>query len=419
MRIVLIPLLIFCAFVSNAQTSTYLADLAAVKATVEKMHSFKAQIKGDKRSRYNALYQRLAMDTTSNPNSYQYFYNLAQLLLPLRDNHVAFSQFPMVANFQPEASLDHFVTTKEFLDYPTSNINIDSLKAQLATKPTASVEGIYRYDTLYKVGLFKRGGNEYIGVILNSNVKQWVKGQIAIHLFQHGPNLYKAIYGHPLYKEFRLETVEKYQNGSLINAKFYGSHPQSVYSKQLPKADHVNLPNSATLFSLRNLEDDVQYLLIRTFQINRATAQKSQQFYDSIKPLLKAPYLVLDLRNNYGGADKERKKYFKLLKDYVRKGHLYVLLNNATVSQAERFTLKLKELKNVTTLGQTTQGTLTYGRNYDRRMILPSGRFQLNPTDMRGSRKYLQYEDYGINPDIVLREDTNWIEQVIYIIQKK
>jgi C-terminal processing protease CtpA/Prc len=37
---------------------------------------------------------------------------------------------------------------------------------------------------------------------------------------------------------------------------------------------------------------------------------------------------------------------------------LYVLLNNGTLSQAEIFTLKLKQLNNVTTLGSTTKGML-------------------------------------------------------------
>ena len=107
------------------------------------------------------------------------------------------------------------------------------------------------------------------------------------------------------------------------------------------------------------------------------------------------------------------------MKKYVNRGHLYVLLNNGTLSQAEIFTLKLKKFKNVTTLGQTTKGMLTYGSNYGKRERLPSGRVEIYPTDMNDNARLLQYEDYGINPDMILRDDSNWIEQVIEIIQKK
>jgi C-terminal processing protease CtpA/Prc len=96
-----------------------------------------------------------------------------------------------------------------------------------------------------------------------------------------------------------------------------------------------------------------------------------------------------------------------------------VLINNGTLSEAEILTLKLKQRRNVTTLGQTTKGMLSYGSNYGKRESLPSGRFELYPTDMKGSAKFLQYEDYGIQPDIKLKNDSSWIGQVVEIIQKK
>lgn len=418
MRVSLFSVFIFFTLVSNAQTNTYLADLKALKSILEKTPSFKAQIRGTKLSYYNDLQKRLASDTTNNPNSYKYFYNLAQLLFPLRDNHLGFYQLPNYNNFKTKESIDSFVATKEFLDYPICKINIDSLKTRLATKPPESVEGIYHYDKFYTVGLFKNGEKDYIGVVLDSDTKLWLTGQVAIHLYEYAPNQYKAIYGHPLYKYFLLQTNEKYQQQSLVNSYFYASYSQSVYSKNRQQVDYVNLPTGSTRFELKNLYSDVQYLLIRTFQANKTTMQESQRFYDSIQSSLKAPYLILDLRNNEGGAKKEMKKYFTLLKRYVNRGRLFILLNNGTLSQAEIFTLKLMKLKNVTAVGQTTKGMLTYGSNYGKRERLPSGRFEIYPTDMNDNAKLLQYEDYGISPDFFLRNDRNWIEQVIEIIQK-
>jgi C-terminal processing protease CtpA/Prc len=146
--------------------------------------------------------------------------------------------------------------------------------------------------------------------------------------------------------------------------------------------------------------------------------QKSQQFYDSIKNLLSGPNLILDLRNNDGGANKVSKKFLKLIRHYTKTGQVYVLINNGTLSQGEIFTLQLKQLKNVKTLGQTTRGMLTYGSNYGNRVKLPSQSFEVYITDMKGDKRLIPYENYGINPDITLSDTKDWIEQTIEIIRK-
>ena len=419
MRTVIVSIFFLFANASNGQTNKYLADLAALKMVLQKTPSYKSQIKDDKQAFYDTLYERMTSDTTSNPNGFKYFYNLSQLIFPLKDNHLGFYQVANYDNFKNKEKIDSFITTKEFMDYPTCKINIDSLRNELAKKTADSVEGIYHYGKFYSVGLFKSSDKEYVGVIIDSDVNLWRKGQVAIHLYEYAPNGFKAIYGHPLFKNFILQTNEKYRNQSLVNSYFYSSYSQDIYSKQLRPVDYVNLSKNASKFKLKKITDDVQYLLLRSFQRNNATTQQSNNFYDSIKNILTANNLILDLRNNEGGATKETIKYLKLLKKYTRNGHLYVLQNNETLSQAEIFILRLRKLKNVTTVGQTTKGMLTYGSNYGKRVRLPSGRFEIYPTDMNGNTKLLQYEDNGINPDITLRDDKDWIEQVVDVIRKK
>lgn len=419
MRIVLVVVFYLFAIASNGQINTYLEDLAALKFVLQKTPSYKSQIKGDKQALFNSLYERLASDTTSNPHSFKYFYNLSQLIFPLKDNHLGFYQIAVYDNFKNKERIDSFIRTKEFLEYPTFHINIDSLKNVLAKRPADSVEGIYNYGRFYSVGLFKRVDKEYVGVIIDSDVNLWRNGQIAIHLYEYAPNLFKAIYGHPLSKNFILQTNEKYRNQSLVNSYFYSSYSLDIYSKQHRTVDYVNLSKNSSKFELKSINGDIQYLLLRSFQRHSITTQQSKNFYDSIKNVLTAKTLILDLRNNEGGATKESRKYLRLLKKFTRNGNLYVLLNNGTLSQAEIFTLQLKKLKNVTTVGQTTKGMLAYGSNYGKRERLPSGRFEIYPTDMKGNAKLLQYEDYGINPDIILRDNRDWIEQTVEIIRKK
>ena len=417
MRITLLVYFLISSLVSNSQKGTYLEDLKSLQSVIQKTPSYKTQIKGDKLDQYKKLYDHLASDSITDPTSFRYFYNLSQLLFPIRDNHLAFYQIPNFKHFKTKESIDSFITTKEFRNYPTVDINFDSLKNELTKKPADSIEGIYYYDKFYTVGVYRSGNNEYLGVILDSDINLWKRGQVAIHLYEFGRQKYKAIYGHPLTKNFIFQPIEKYQNQSLANSYFYGSYSQEIYTKKLQSVDLVNLPRGGSKFELKKLNDQVHYLLIKTFQADNVTSQISKSFYDSIKNSLNTPNLILDLRNNEGGAEKEMSKYFQLLKEYVKSGCLYVLLNNGTMSQAEIFAIKLKELTNVTTLGQTTRGMLTYGSNYGKRERLPSGRFEVYPTDMlSGQLAYLEYEDYGLKPDVVLESDKDWVKQVLEVV---
>ena len=418
MRLFLTLTVFLYAVTLNAQSNTsYQQDLASLRAILQSTPSYKAQIKGNKLDSYNALYNRLASDTVSNVDDYRHFYNLAQLFFPLRDNHLSFYQIPNY-NFRNQEDIEKFIRTKEFANYPRLNVNIDSLKTALVLKSGDSIEGIYHYEKFYSVGLFKIADGEYIGVVLDSQTPLWEKGHIAIHLYKQGPNFYKAIYAHPLTKSFTLQPNEKYMYKSLVNSYFYGSYSQGIYSKELRSNTYVNLPQDAAKFQLKNVNDRVQYLRIRSFQADNTTSKQSADFYTTIKDSLLAPHLIVDLRNNEGGAEKESQKFFNLLKKYTRTGHLYILMNNETLSRAEILVLQLKKLPNTVTAGQPTKGMLTYGSNYGRREILPSKRFSIYITDMKGKDEHLLYEDSGINPDINLDENADWVEQIVNLMQK-
>src|SRR6187549_2339790 len=80
---------------SKAQTgNTYQADLTELKNILQKTPSYKDQIKGQKLISYNSLFEKLLRDTVKNASDYRYFYNLAQLFFPIRDNHLTFYQIP-------------------------------------------------------------------------------------------------------------------------------------------------------------------------------------------------------------------------------------------------------------------------------------------------------------------------------------
>ena len=402
-----IPLLFLTLVFAKSQAQTnnaYKNDLIELHNVLQKTYSYKDQIKGESLVSYKLLFETLLSDTVKNVSDYNYFYNLAQLFFPIRDNHLGFNQ---IANSTTEK------------DFPTFNGNVDSLKFILSSKPLDSLEGIYHYDKYYSVGLFKVNKTDYIGVVLDSEIAYWKKGQIAIHLYEYLPNYFKAIYAHPKNKNYTLFPIERYTHHSLINSHFYLSFSDKTYSKTQNQDDFINLSKNIKDFSFKNIDTDIQYLHIKHFSAYRVEMQKSQEFYDSIKNLLTAPNLILDLRNNEGGAFKASEKFLKLISKYTKNGNVYILVNNGTLSRGEIFTLQLKQLKNVKVIGQTTKGMLTYGSNYGTRVKLPSQSFEVYITDMKGDKRLIPYENYGINPDIVLLDTKDWIEQTIEIIRKK
>jgi hypothetical protein len=390
---------------TQSQTNnTYLADLTALRDILQKTPSYKDQIKGQSLTAYNELFETLKSDSNHSISDYKYFYNLAQLFFPIQDNHLGFYQ---IDKFPKEP------------DYPKFNGNIDSLKSVLEKKPLDAVEGIYFYGDSYSVGLFQAGPKGYVGVVLNSKTNIWKNGQIAIHLYETLPGYFKAIYAHPKYKTLFLYQIEKYSHHSLVNSYFYSSLSESIYTKVIRQADYINLPGNIYSYHFKDIFPDIQYLHIKHFSADNVAMQQSQAFYDSIKNSLTAPNLILDLRNNDGGAEKVSRKFLSLIKDYVKSGRVYVLVNNGTMSQGEIFTLQLKQLSNVKVLGQTTKGMLVYGSNYGKREKLPSQAFQVYITDMDGDKRLVPYENYGINPDITLSDDKDWIDQTMAIIRKK
>lgn len=373
MKSILTLLLLLFSLTSVCQSdSEYKADLEALHNILKKTPSYKDQIKGKAAVEYNDLFQQLKNNPVSNPSSYQYFYRLAQLFFPIRDNHLTIYQ---VAKVAPDSL------------YPSFDGNVDSLQSVLSQKPLDSLEGIFYFGDHYTVGLYKSKPREYIGVVIDPKETTWKKGQEVIHLYETNPGYFKAIYGYPKAKIFFLFPIEKYVNHSLVNSRF---------SKQLDEKDFTNLPENTPDFTFKEIAPGIQYLRIKQFSASPEKMKRSKEFYDSIKHLLTAPDLILDLRNNNGGADKVSKKFLKLIKKYVKHGNVFVLVNNATLSQGEIFTLQLKKLKNVKVFGETTHGMLVYGSNYGKRMKLPSQVYEVYITDMKGDKQYIPYENYGV-----------------------
>lgn len=413
-------LLLYIPFSVSSQTS-YVADIDRLYEAMQKTPSYKDQVKGEKKQQFEQLYQSLRQDSSMVVTDYDKYLRLVQLFFLIRDNHFGFYQllrsYPDKASLADSSFVQSYRASPEFIQYPSTNINIDSLREKLAAISKDSIEGIYYYDKYLTVGLYRTNKRDSLmGVVLSTNLPHWQPGQIAIWLREYSPAKFRAVYGHPLHKYLILFNNEKFLRHALINSSFYASITESVYKKDTAAIDHAIIPRSSPPFLFRALTNNVQYIRIGHFSAMNKDIQAADDFYARYTDSVTAPHLIVDLRNNGGGAKKVSDKLLRVLRNYSRQGKIYVLVNNSTISEGERFAIHVRSLPNTKVYGETTNGMLAYGNNAGKRVTLPGGTITFYVTDMSDPDGYLRYEDIGVQPDQWLDAGKDWIEQVLSII---
>ena len=189
------------------------------------------------------------------------------------------------------------------------------------------------------------------------------------------------------------------------------------FTKDQDKVLYASKLTTEDTYFRDEISPEITYLRIGSFNSWYPTLSDAEKFYKQLEGALSKPNLIVDLRNNGGGGDRNSDILFKILKSYAKKNKLYVLINHRTGSNAEQFAYKLSELNNCEVLGQQTNGTISYeivNGNYE----LPSGHFIAVLTSKTHS-KYLEVESKGVRPDIELSLESDWIEQTKKLIEEK
>ncbi len=368
---------------SIAQENQNQADLEALYTAIQKTPSYKNQLKGDKA--YQQLYEDVKLKIVD-ADEKQAFRQLSRLVSAINDNHLGFYRTPDTALKTLYSSV--------ILD------NRDSLRRRLQQKPESDLEGVY-YASNQQFGLYAKGDNAYQIVSL-------AKGFVTAEIFYTPYGGYDMLLYSGKPTPYQLIKNTRLVNGTLIGTPF---------TKFKEKKFSV-LDKGSENYEYKKINDQIGYLRLSSFSSSNTNIKKSEEFYATIADKLTAEKLIVDLRGNTGGGYKTSRKFLDLLKKY--KEEIFVLQNSATVSNAEQFILELRPLKKVTTLGEQTKGMITFGSNYGKKIVLPSGRFTFYPTDMKGTNRDLAYESKGINPDITLDVfKSDWIEQTLEYINKK
>jgi hypothetical protein len=292
--------------------------------------------------------------------------------------------------------------------YPVWTLDLDSLENILIRKPILDIEGIYTYDTLFKIAVFKNEFKDfYHAVILESKSPLWQRGEESHTLTPFGKDYFLAVGGNLSSKRL-LTYTEQLRDGSF---QFLAFSKQPDYENRASQ-----FPSKETYYK-KEISDEITYIRVGSFSSWYPTLGEAETFYASLKDSLNKEHLIVDLRNNTGGGDRNSDILYKILKKFAKKHQIYVLTNFRTMSNGEQFTLRLRKLDNCVHLGQKTNGCLAYEIK-DSSYELPSGHFIAVLTKNK-FKKYLKYESQGVVPDYELNYEEDWIAQIQRFIENR
>ncbi|MHC5202113.1 S41 family peptidase [Myroides sp. LJL119] len=398
-------LLVFCLLsfqvcLCQISSATLLSDLDFVYQNLQQSSSYLTQ--KNKQALTDQYYQELkntfTHESISQLRAYLYLYELV--------DHITDYHNDLIGHIVPKP-LSKTTPDSVSKSFSVSDLNLDSLNRVLRDVAFDNYMGIYHYDHKITVGVFQESPLIYQAVVLDSKLDNWQKAEIIFYLLDKGNNRFRLVTKDLKDKSIFFSGLDLFKDGEFQASKW-------TKVDKGDKKNYANKTRSAKVYDLVDIDSSVSYLKLGSFAVNPNTLKKSKEFYNQLKQSKINPVLIVDLRNNTGGGQKNSRKYEKFLRKYS--GKIIVLVNFNTVSNAEQFVLRLQRHRQITIAGNFTKGTITYGRNYGSYIFSPSLNFKLSFTDLKDNWKmFLPYEGVGIKPDVILKDDMDWVSQVLIL----
>ncbi|MDG1276545.1 MAG: S41 family peptidase [Algoriphagus sp.] len=405
-------LLISLSFKLSAQSNCDCKpELEFVYEQIQTTSSFKDQVKGERKRAFEKKYESLRSNMEGEISKLACYWSLNQLMALIQDKHAEVNEvlpdFKLEDLQNPEFEAN-YRATESFKNFPKTVKNIASLTESLKNKPLDDIEGIYTIGSNLRMGVYRTDmADSLVGVILSSDLGIWEAGQIFAYIKASSqPSHYDITYYGKNYKNLKFSKAQFFDNGMLF---------PGVLKEDLKKNYALIEKKEEEAYKLSYLNDDVQYVWLNSFNRNTMPA-KRDALIEQISTELSAKNLIIDLRNNGGGADKISLPILKALKK--KSANIYIITNFFTGSNAEMTTVRLKKQFVATQLGQRTYGAISYGSNYGKSYDSPSGLFNFYPTDMR-QKQFIAYEEVGVRPEVNLGPESDWVEQTLEYIDSQ
>ena len=222
-------------------------------------------------------------------------------------------------------------------------------------------------------------------------------------------------------KNNSFQIFEYYKNGFLYyqsNIKIINGRIHSTFWNK--NGNYFFNKNHNINFSFENLNPTTNYISIKTLKRTKELIQEADRFRKKVLNKLDDKDLIIDLRNNGGGSTEQIKPLIKVIKKNKSIGKIYVIVNFKTGSAAELGAYLLDKDSRTIIVGENTRGQLTYGwGNSSISGYLNCQEIQYNLSTKTTNIKLLQFENIGLSPEIKLTNQSNWIDQIIELKDKK
>ena len=357
--------LTFSMTLANAQNNdcNCSKDLELLNKKIKKTPSYKIN-----KTVYKNQFLKTEKEVENLNSGYECFVQLNKLMLSLHDNHSRVYGSKEGANeeiINDTVRFNEFKKSKLFNMYPRPNMNLDSLKIVLKNQPIKSIEGIYSRTDYMTLGVYKQVNKAtYRAIVLKSENKLWEVGEVLYTLIPFGNDYLLAVGGSMGSKRMVAHT-ERIESGVFLTTRFQKNPSEPNFSVSLyPESNYLR----------KEISPEITYLKVGSFSSWNPKLSEAEKFYKSLEGTLTKKNLIVDLRDNGGGGNRNSNGLFDILKDYLESNNVYVLINNRTTSNAEQFVYKLSAFDNCTTFGNRTNGTVAYER-VDDNYNLPCGNF--------------------------------------------
>lgn len=402
-------LLFFSAQVSFSQKNTSCdcsTDVAFLHKKFKKTPAYKRNA-----TLYKAMYPQIVKKAKNVTTNFDCLILINTLSLTLNDNHIKINgpkSEIVYKELKDPAVVEKVKKSATFLAYPRPKMNLDSLENILSRKSFNSKEGIYYRKNYVTIGcFFEKEKNVYHCIVLSTESPLWERGEIMYTMVPYGNNFLRVVGGNLIDKRI-ISYTERINKGIFLTMRFRKdetkkNHSFALYPKETYKREELN--------------DETTYLKIGSFKSFDPILPNAEKFYKTLENSLTKKQLIIDLRDNTGGGDRNSDIFLKIIKKYIKNHEVYLLVNHRTGSNAEQFAYKLSEYENCTILGDQTQGTAAYEIK-NSTYTTPANNYKATLT----SKKHLQFisiESKGIMPEKMLSYDSAWIEQALNFIKTR
>ncbi|MCC4214673.1 S41 family peptidase [Leeuwenhoekiella parthenopeia] len=402
-------LLSTCSLFAQDVTCDCKKDIGYVIEELKKTPAYKNDYRSNEQT-FDAQIKPIISKASSQTPLFDCYTLLVQTLQLVNDGHnsvYGLQDFDS-EKLKDQDKLAEFKKTAFYSMYPDFSGDLDELTQRLSKKSNDSMEGIYYAGSRLQIGVVADSlSDSYKMIVLNSQLPIWENGEQLGVLKKKANNQILAVIGNYTTKT-PISITTGYAQREFMSLKL---------TKDTTQTQFWQAGLSDKTYYFEQLNSDLSYLKIGSFSGFYPTLGEAEAFYKDLQERKISKNIIIDLRSNGGGGDRNSDILFDFLEKVHKGTRIYALVNQNTASNAEQFVLRLKELDHVTVLGDRTKGMIAYELK-GAISTVPSGFFKLYLTSKK-HKTYLPYEGVGVVPDVFLDYSKDWITQTQSIILQR